>query len=106
MNSTSNTLPATPAAKDDHILWNHSVKLVSMLYYWKLVDSYESILQVINIHQKYLQQETTSETPIWMPVYAKEKNMQLHIVSGKCAAVPVNQFEKMDALRQQFLKQI
>ncbi|TYR31696.1 hypothetical protein FXV77_20860 [Sphingobacterium phlebotomi] len=67
MNSTSNTLPATPAAKDDHIFWNQSVKLASMLYHWKLVDSYESILTLINIHQQYLQQATFKPDRIFLP---------------------------------------
>ncbi len=67
MNSTSNTLPATPAAKDDHILWNHSVKLASMLYYWKLVDSYESILRLLHIHQRYLRQEPFKHDNTFLP---------------------------------------
>jgi len=62
-----NTLPSTPAAKNDHILWNHSVKLALLLYRWKLVDSYESILQIINIHQKYLQQETFQPDHTFLP---------------------------------------
>src|SRR5690606_23820833 len=40
----------------------------------------------------------TSETPIWLPVYAKDKNMLLDIVSGKYAEVPAEQCEKMDML--------
>ena len=46
-----------------------------------------------------------AENPIWLPVYAKEKNMLLDIVSGKYAEVPAEQFEKMDVLRQDFLNQ-
>ncbi|TYR31682.1 hypothetical protein FXV77_20785 [Sphingobacterium phlebotomi] len=67
MNSTPNTLPAIPVRKDDHILWNQSVKAASMLYYWKLVDSYESILRIINIHQSYLQQETFQPDHTFLP---------------------------------------
>ena len=62
-----NTLPATPTEKNDHILWNQSVKAASMLYRWKLVDSYESILRIINIHQKYLQQETFQPDHTFLP---------------------------------------
>jgi len=67
MNSTPNTLPAIPVRRDDHILWNQSVKLASMLYHWKLVDSYESILRIINIHQRYLQQETFQPDHTFLP---------------------------------------
>src|SRR5690606_12095122 len=67
MNSTPNPLPATPVAKDDHIFWNHSVKLTSMLYHWNLVHSYESILRIINTHQQYLQQETFQPDHIFLP---------------------------------------
>src|SRR5690606_15898568 len=34
----------------------------------------------------------TFARPIWLPVYAKEKNMLLDIVSGKYAEVPASQF--------------
>lgn len=67
MNCTPNILPATPAAKDDHIFWNQSVKLASMLYYWKLVDSYESILRLVHIHQRYLQQEHFKHDNTFLP---------------------------------------
>lgn len=43
--------------EDDYTLWNKSVKLATMLYYWKLVDSYETALQLILCHQRYLRQE-------------------------------------------------
>src|SRR5690606_25909358 len=47
----------------------------------------------------------TFARPIWLPVYAKEKNMLLDIVSGKYAEVPASQFEKMDSLRKDFSNQ-
>src|SRR5690606_35370222 len=62
-----NTLPAIPAVRDDHILWNQSVKAASMLYRWELVDSYESILRLVHIHQKYLQQETFQPDHTFLP---------------------------------------
>src|SRR5690606_30329120 len=67
MKSELNTLPATPAVRDDHILWNQSVKAASMLYHWKLVDSYESILRLLYIHQKYLQQEHFKHDNTFLP---------------------------------------
>src|SRR5690606_2136949 len=67
MKSELNTLPAIPAVRDDHILWNQSVKAASMLYHWKLVDSYESILRLLSIHQTYLQQEHFKHDNTFLP---------------------------------------
>ena len=67
MDSISRTLSATFAAKENQILWNRSVKLASMLYHWKLVLSYESILTLINIHQRYLRQEPFKHDHTFLP---------------------------------------
>ncbi|PRD47716.1 hypothetical protein [Sphingobacterium haloxyli] len=72
--------------------------------------SAEELLQWESIPKLYDKTiSTRSETfapPIWLPVYATQKNMLLDVVSGKCAEVPAGQFEKMDTLRREFLKQI
>ncbi|MBD1433563.1 hypothetical protein H8B06_12050 [Sphingobacterium sp. DN00404] len=72
MNSTSSALSVTPVAKENHIFWNQSVKLASMLYHWKLVDSYESILTIIYIHQTYLRQEPFKHDNIFLPQLEKQ----------------------------------
>ncbi|PRD47723.1 lysophospholipid acyltransferase family protein [Sphingobacterium haloxyli] len=78
MKSELNTLPAIPAVRDDHILWNQSVKAASMLYRWELVDSYESILRLVHIHQSYLQQEPFKHDKTFLP----QLEAQLPLVDG------------------------
>ena len=36
--------------------WNRSVKMVTMLYHWKLADGYEVIFRLIQLHQKWILQ--------------------------------------------------
>ncbi|TYR31681.1 hypothetical protein FXV77_20780 [Sphingobacterium phlebotomi] len=83
----------------------------SMQYCYNLLEdlSAEEILQWERIGKLYDKtisaRSETLESPIWLPVYAKEKNMLLDIVSGKYAEVPADQFEKIDTLRREFIKQ-
>lgn len=85
---------------------------LTMQYCYNLLEelSVEEILQWECIPKLFdktvLTRSANFEKPIWLPVYAREKNMLLDIVSGKCAEVPSTQFERMDGLRRQLLNQV
>ncbi len=101
----------TVRSRGDLYVNNREQYSAAMQYCYQMLEelSAEEILQwecIPRLFERTVSTKTeTLETPIWLPVYAKEKNMLLDIVSGKYAEVPAEQFEKMDALRKDFSNQ-
>ncbi|RZF57873.1 hypothetical protein [Sphingobacterium corticibacterium] len=102
----------TVRSRGDLYVNNREQYSAAMQYCYQMLEelSAEEILQwecIPRLFDKIVpDKQHTAEKPIWLPIYAKEKNMLLDIVSGKFAEVSTSQFNKMETLRREFLKQI
>lgn len=47
--------------------WNKSVKCATLLYHWQMIDGYEALFRIMNIHQKWIAQATFKHNNMLLP---------------------------------------